>query len=545
MKPDLKTMMAALAQNERRFWIRIATFSWLLIACAMVALGGWGFISWRDENSMIAIVLSVATGVVCCFAIVQTRRESVRLIQVNEILINYEKARNGIEKAEDKGTFIALRDATNQAKAQSNNNPLIASLLASDELRLRQIIEIRYKKHLKQKLDDEHQAFAVSCTHRINALKNVHPLIKAATTLITSVEYLKERRIQIDAQWKAAYKEFSWWNAFYYGDTPDFKELDKTVTGLEVTLRHLLTTRGEDFEALHTHYNQLSKRAVDRVLETKIKSDEFVRQSRSEDILGKDLLKRGLWLGAMSIPVSLWDDVSRAGDVYDALRSVHGGFHGMSDDDIWWECLLLPSDSLAGLASLTKGAYFEQLVAADTSGELFEHFNHADTDIVIDGIEFQLKATDSASYINSVADGIPVISTSEVAEITGAIDSGYDNESLSLSVDLALGGSVVDFGDTTADAILSGIGGLGVFASLQGINHAVKKHENGGDAVEACFEGAGIAIEGTARAAVNTLELGYNVLSSRPSRFVGRLLLKGFIKLDDKMMSTTSENKKT
>lgn len=544
MKLDKKTMMAALAQNERRFWTRIAIFSWLLIACAMVALGGWGFISWRYENLMIATVVSVATGTVCCFAIVQTRRGSLRFTQVNEILSNYEKARNGIETAEVKGTFIALRDATNQAKAQSNNNPLIASLLVSGELRLRQIIETRYRKDLQQKLDDEHQAFLENCKHRVNALKNQHPLIKAAKTLNTSVEYLKERRIQIDAQWKAVYEDLSWWNKLCFGDRPDFKELDKTVSELEQTLRYLLITRGEDFETLNAHYHQLSQRAADRVLEAKIKSDEFVRQSCSEDILDKGLLKKGLWLGAMLIPVSVWGDVTRAGDVYDSLRSVHGGFHGMSDTEIWWESLFLSSDSLAGLASLTKGAYFEQLVAADTSGELFEHFNHADTDIVIDGIEFQLKATDSVSYINSVADGIPVISTSEVAEITGAIDSGYDNESLSHSIDLALGGSVVDFGDTTADAILSGIGGLGVFASLQGINHAVKKHENGGDAVEACFEGAGIAIEGTARAAVNTLELGYNVLSSRPSRFVGRMLLNGFKKLDDKMMDTTIENKK-
>ena len=60
----------------------------------------------------------------------------------------------------------------------------------------------------------------------------------------------------------------------------------------------------------------------------------------------------------------------------------------------------------------------EQLIAADTGGELFEHFNHPGSDIVIDGVEYQIKATDSTSYINSVADDIPVISTSEVASET-------------------------------------------------------------------------------------------------------------------------------
>lgn len=90
-------------------------------------------------------------------------------------------------------------------------------------------------------------------------------------------------------------------------------------------------------------------------------------------------------------------------------------------------------------------------------------------------------------------------------------------------------------GDTAADAILAGLGGLGFFATIQGINHASEKYENGGDAVEAVFEGAGVAIEGTARALVGAAELGYNVLMSRPSRFMGRTLLKGLVKLDNKL----------
>ncbi|MBQ1558505.1 MAG: hypothetical protein IIZ69_10285, partial [Pseudomonas sp.] len=63
-----------------------------------------------------------------------------------------------------------------------------------------------------------------------------------------------------------------------------------------------------------------------------------------------------------------------------------------------------------------------------------------------------------------------------------------------------------------------------------------ERYKNGGDGVEALFEGAGVAIEGTARALVGTAGLGYKVLSSRPSRFIGRTLLAGLKKLDDKMM---------
>ena len=68
------------------------------------------------------------------------------------------------------------------------------------------------------------------------------------------------------------------------------------------------------------------------------------------------------------------------------------------------------------------------------------------------------------------------------------------------------------------------------------------EHENGGDAVGAICEGAGVAIEGTARALVGAAKMGYKVLSSRPSRFVGRVLLKGAKKLDDKVMAEAEKN---
>ncbi|MEZ5497411.1 MAG: hypothetical protein R3F25_11405 [Gammaproteobacteria bacterium] len=80
----------------------------------------------------------------------------------------------------------------------------------------------------------------------------------------------------------------------------------------------------------------------------------------------------------------------------------------MSNSEIWWETLWMSPESHAGLVSLTKGAYFEQLVASDTGGQLHEHFNNPDTDIVLGGVEFQLKATESVTYINSVDEEIPI-----------------------------------------------------------------------------------------------------------------------------------------
>jgi hypothetical protein len=122
-----------------------------------------------------------------------------------------------------------------------------------------------------------------------------------------------------------------------------------------------------------------------------------------------------------------------------------------------------------------------------------------------------------------------------VALSTGAIDSGISNNDISDVVDNALGGTVLDVGDTTVDAILSGLGGLGLFATLEGINHATKKYEKNGDVEEAIFEGAGVAIEGTAKALVGTAEMSYKILASRPSRFIGRLLLKICKKIEKKL----------
>ena len=170
------------------------------------------------------------------------------------------------------------------------------------------------------------------------------------------------------------------------------------------------------------------------------------------------------------------------------------------------------------------------------------HFNHPDTDIVIDGVAYQIKATDDASYVDSVDDEIPIIATSEIAGLTGDIDVGCSNEEVTRTVDLALGGAVLDAGDTAVDALLSGLGGLGILATAKGINHAAERYENGGDAVESLFEGLGVTLDRTASAAVGTLELGFKVLASRPSRFVGRAALRVIKKLDDRIMREAPRN---
>lgn len=90
----------------------------------------------------------------------------------------------------------------------------------------------------------------------------------------------------------------------------------------------------------------------------------------------------------------------------------------------------------------------------------------------------------------------------------------------------ALGGSVDDFPHTAMDAVIGGLSGLGIFATLRGINHAIDRHREGVDKAEAVEEGIGVAVTGTIKATVDLAEMRYKVATSRPSRFLGRQVVK-------------------
>lgn len=429
----------------------------------------------------------------------------------------------------------SVRQMLAAARPLALRSPLNTSAMRALQPQLDQHLDEVTRQHIRARLVREAGSARRQCSQRLDAIKGSTPLIKAETTVRETLERLKQRREQLSAQWEETYEKFSWWNKLKYATGPDFSEIDQTIRQLKDMHQRLLAKHAEDFVRLDEHFSVLQNRAEKRIATSQKQIEQFIalKVTREQD---KELpLNAGLMLSAMSVPVSLWDDFTTTGNIYDALRSVNSNYADLSDAEIWLETLFMSAEQLAGLASLAKGAYFEKLVADDTGGALFEHFNNPDTDIVIDGVAYQLKATSSAAYVNRVDADIPVIATSEVAEQTRAIDSGFSNAELEQSVDLALGGSAVDTQDTALDALLAGVGGVGIFATIQGINHAAERYNNGGDGVEALFEGAGVAIEGTARALVGTAELGYKVLSSRPSRFIGRTLLAGARKLDDKL----------
>jgi hypothetical protein len=363
---------------------------------------------------------------------------------------------------------------------------------------------------------------------------NSQPLMRIKQRLESALKVMEAKRDEWQKQWETAYKGFSWWNKITK-DCPGLESLKKRVSELETLNGKFKQKHEGDISELLKEHKKALLRSNSRINDSYETAAKVFQKKPDTPYSPDDLLQKAFLTSAFVATASIVDDFSRTGDIYDSLRKVNQNFQGMGDTEIWWETLWMSDDSLEGLSSLTKGAYFEDLVADDTGGQLFEHFNHPDTDILIDGVEVQLKATDSISYIESVDSAIPVIATSEVAETTDAIDSGFSNAELSDSVDLALGGTVIDVADTVTDSILAGLGGLGLFATIRGINHTVKKYHGGGDGAEAIFEGAEIAIVGTAKGMVDTSELVYKAVTSKPVRFVSRLGYSGLKKLGKRL----------
>ena len=362
---------------------------------------------------------------------------------------------------------------------------------------------------------------------RIAQLHKNHLVIATHNALIQQLEQIKSHRIQLEANFRKMQKKMSWWDHLVEGNCySEYNRMNHKIDNEEQKINLFLIDNTKCVEEVKSKLNALNVRINSRLESIKKSVLDAIPEKRRDPFNGDTIAHNALILSALSIPVSAWQDISQAGKIHDALRSVNGNFAGMSDSEIWFQTLAMESESLAGLASLTKGAVFEAHVAENTGGILHEHFNAPDTDIVIDGVEFQIKATDSVDYIENVDSDIPVIATSEVAMETGVIDGGMTNAELDSITNLALGGSVIDTADTMSDAILTGLGGIGILATLKGIHHTINLQREGMDKMEAIGEGVEVAIVGTARATVNTAEMGYKVVTSRPIRFLGRQILK-------------------
>lgn len=160
-------------------------------------------------------------------------------------------------------------------------------------------------------------------------------------------------------------------------------------------------------------------------------------------------------------------------DVFEAVRRGYGDLSDASDSEVVDYFGDVDDESWTGHLSNIKGILFEQEYVDKLEGEgvdaaLFASTTHPDTDLQIfeDGSvveELQLKATDSASYINSALaenPDITIVATTEVAsnfETDMVIDSGISDAVL----EEVIVGAIVP-----VTPIGLGLAGLGLFVGL-------------------------------------------------------------------------------
>lgn len=145
--------------------------------------------------------------------------------------------------------------------------------------------------------------------------------------------------------------------------------------------------------------------------------------------------------------------------VFSAVRRGYSSLKETSPSEIIEYFSEMDAKEFSGHLSNIKGIVFEEEIAKELNEQglqvsLFDTTHHPDTDISVvdtglffdsDAVEFQLKATDSISYINSTlsdCDDIPIIATSEIASYFEdnplLIDSGISNKVLSDTVSSVL-----------------------------------------------------------------------------------------------------------
>ena len=533
MNLALKPTLLEKELNQRNMkYIEQATIyaatSIISITCAIAIIALWP----STVLNLTILVLIAWVGVFFIYKTAINWRASQRELA---ILARYNAIRDQLVHQMHKGSANQLDKYVIDEIPKHLSNPLVDALISTNKHTIESCIIEKKQYELLQKLSSQVTKITQGLVHQKQKKKKEHPVRKALNKFDSIIPFLERRHIQLEAECEAAYKTCTWWDKLNHDGFPMLKELEDKLAEAKSARTRFLAQYESRLANIDTHYDDSCNRALERLKKSEFNALRYIHHVESKDTDIENLLRSSYWLAILSIPISLWDDFLTAGNVYDALRRVHSGFENMSDFEIWRSTLSMPQESLVGLASLTKGAYFEQLVASNTGGQLHEHFNHPNTDIVIDGTEYQIKVTDSASYINSVVEGLPIIATSEVTDATRAIDSGIENAQITRDIELALGGSVVDVSDTAIDSVLSASIGLGTFATIRGFNHAVQKYEKGGDAEQAIGEGLELAITETARAAVNTAELGYKVATSAPMRGLYKATVWGAKKIDKKL----------
>jgi hypothetical protein len=121
-------------------------------------------------------------------------------------------------------------------------------------------------------------------------------------------------------------------------------------------------------------------------------------------------------------------------EIYDAVRRGYSELSDSSDAEI--VDYFSNVDNISHHISHIKGIALEMELDRNIENSvLFELTNHEGTDIIIDGTEYSVKSGVSVQpTLDDLSEGLEVIATSEIADVTEAIDAGMTNLELVQSV---------------------------------------------------------------------------------------------------------------
>lgn len=165
--------------------------------------------------------------------------------------------------------------------------------------------------------------------------------------------------------------------------------------------------------------------------------------------------------GSGAAAISMGMDEAEAEAIFDAARTANGHFSGMSDQEIIDYCSTLDVNQLEGMVSLVHGRVFENIVADETGGTLFEAQNHPNSDMTLDGEEISIKSNDTTA--ESISD----------VETLSPKDFGLDDQELYDKTAEVMDGDIIE----AADAIMSGTVGIGIIAILQAVGVTMEEWE--------------------------------------------------------------------
>lgn len=506
-------------QANATFWTRV---TWSAAAVSLISIVSVLLLGLTLLDRNLIFALGALLGLALLVAFWVASRSKSRLQR-------FISAEQDIATAMGSTSSAEIRNIVHDLRDSAETDPAIHVLYAASSSQIghhfERVLEVEVRNERSRRIRELCENARKIVLQQVELQRSESPAIKAERTISDAIENLV--KLKADAEKRLdeerESRRLKWW---FDLTRPDFDDVEEKIEELKAARQKLIASG--DIAKTESYFHDLTDRVERRTRDIEIEAVACIPAAPNDKFDEQRIVQGALMLSALSVPVSAWGDISQAGSVYDSLREVNGNYADMTDTEIWFDTLTMTGPELAGLANLTKGALFEAHVESSFGGDLHEHFNHPDTDIVIDGVAYQIKATDSASYIDTVTDGIPVISTSEVASITGSLDGGYSNEDLTNTVDLALGGTVLDISDTALDAVLTGVGGVGIFAILSGVRSASTKYKETGDALESLAEGLSSATVHTARTTVNMAEMAtkgvVGVATSRPVRFAGSLV---------------------